>query len=77
MANIQYYDVILKPIVTEKSMDAMGEKKLRIGIQKLLAQCNVITLVPYALWRTGSEYFSRIQVSLYKRYGQPDRGVVK
>jgi len=27
MANIQYYDVILKPIVTEKSMDAMGEKK--------------------------------------------------
>ena len=27
MAAIQYYDVILKPIVTEKSMAAMGEKK--------------------------------------------------
>ena len=27
MADIRYYDVILKPIVTEKSMDAMGEKK--------------------------------------------------
>ena len=27
MANIQYYDVILKPVVTEKSMAAMGEKK--------------------------------------------------
>ena len=27
MANVQYYDVILKPIVTEKSMVAMGEKK--------------------------------------------------
>lgn len=27
MANIQYYDVILKPVVTEKSMSAMGEKK--------------------------------------------------
>lgn len=27
MANIQYYDVILKPVVTEKSMGAMGEKK--------------------------------------------------
>ena len=27
MANVQYYDVILKPIVTEKSMAAMGEKK--------------------------------------------------
>ena len=27
MATVQYYDVILKPIVTEKSMAAMGEKK--------------------------------------------------
>ena len=27
MANVQYYDVILKPIVTEESMAAMGEKK--------------------------------------------------
>ena len=27
MANIQYYDVIQKPIITEKSMDAMAEKK--------------------------------------------------
>lgn len=27
MAALQYYDVILKPIITEKSMNAMGEKK--------------------------------------------------
>lgn len=27
MANVQYFDVIQKPVVTEKSMDAMGEKK--------------------------------------------------
>ncbi|MCR5518262.1 MAG: 50S ribosomal protein L23 [Lachnospiraceae bacterium] len=27
MANIQYYDVILKPVVTEKSMLAMSEEK--------------------------------------------------
>lgn len=27
MAAIKYYDVILKPVVTEKSMSAMGEKK--------------------------------------------------
>lgn len=27
MANIQYYDVILKPVVTEKSMNAMAAKK--------------------------------------------------
>ena len=27
MANVQYYDVILKPVITEKSMNAMGVKK--------------------------------------------------
>ena len=27
MANVQYYDVILKPVITEKSMDAMATKK--------------------------------------------------
>lgn len=27
MANIKYYDVILKPVVTEKSMATMAEKK--------------------------------------------------
>ena len=27
MANVQYYDVILKPVVTEKTMELMGEKK--------------------------------------------------
>ena len=27
MANVQYYDVILKPVITEKSMNGMSEKK--------------------------------------------------
>ena len=27
MADIKYYDVILKPVVTEKSMTGMGDKK--------------------------------------------------
>ncbi|MEE3496989.1 MAG: 50S ribosomal protein L23, partial [Butyrivibrio sp.] len=27
MAALQYYDVILKPVLTEKSMAGMGEKK--------------------------------------------------
>ena len=27
MADIKYYDVILKPVLTEKSMNAMAEKK--------------------------------------------------
>ena len=27
MADIKYYDVILKPVITEKSMNAMAERK--------------------------------------------------
>ena len=27
MANVQYYDVILKPVVTEKTMEHMADKK--------------------------------------------------
>ena len=27
MANVQYYDVILKPVITEQSMNEMAEKK--------------------------------------------------
>ena len=30
MANIQYYDVILKPVVTEKSMELMADKKYTV-----------------------------------------------
>ena len=27
MASLQYYDIILKPVITEKSMNAMSERK--------------------------------------------------
>ena len=27
MADLKYYDIILKPVITEKSMDEMAEKK--------------------------------------------------
>ena len=27
MADLKYYDVILKPVITEKSMNAMADKK--------------------------------------------------
>ena len=33
MANIQYYDVILKPVITEKSMDLMADKKYTFLVQ--------------------------------------------
>ena len=33
MADIKYYDVLLKPVITEKSMNAKGEKKNTFMIQ--------------------------------------------
>jgi len=32
MADIKYYDVILKPIVTEKSMNSMSDKKYTFSV---------------------------------------------
>ncbi len=34
MADLKFYDVILKPIVTEKSMNSMAEKKYTFQVQK-------------------------------------------
>jgi len=33
MADIKYYDVILKPVITEKSMNAMGDRKYTFMVQ--------------------------------------------
>ena len=32
MADIKYYDVIIKPLVSEKSMSTMGEKKYTFSV---------------------------------------------
>ena len=49
MADLKYYDVILKPVVTEKSMTAMAEKKYtfyvnpdanKSQIKRLLRKCS-------------------------------------
>mgnify|MGYP006382496791 CR=1 FL=1 len=32
MADLKYYDVILKPVVTEKSMNSMSEKKYTFSV---------------------------------------------
>ena len=31
MADLKYYDIILRPVVTEKSMNSMAEKKYAVG----------------------------------------------
>ena len=48
MADLKYYDIIRKPVVTEKSMDAMGDKKYtflvhqtrpRLRLKRLWRRC--------------------------------------
>ena len=34
MADLKYYDVILAPIVTEKSMNSMSEKKYAFSVHR-------------------------------------------
>ena len=45
MADLKYYDVILKPVVTEKSMTAMGEKKYTFYVNPdaTLAPSNILS----------------------------------
>ncbi len=49
MADLKYYDVILKPVVTEKSMNAMAIRNThswfirmqqRLRLKKLLKKCS-------------------------------------
>ena len=51
MANIQYYDVILKPVVTEKSMELMLTRNIHslftqrlqnLRSKKLLKKCSTV-----------------------------------
>ena len=35
MADLKYYDVILKPVITEKSMNSMAEKKSALEFIKV------------------------------------------
>lgn len=41
MADLKYYDVILKPVLTEKSMGAMGEKKYTFLVNPLATKTQV------------------------------------
>ena len=41
MANIQYYDVILKPVITEKSMNDMSEKKYTFQVHPTATKIQV------------------------------------
>ena len=41
MANVQYYDVILKPVVTEKSMNEMSDRKYTFLVHPEANKCMI------------------------------------
>ena len=41
MADLKFYDVILKPVVTEKSMNAMAEKKYTFLVAKTATKAQI------------------------------------
>lgn len=41
MADLKYYDVILKPVVTEKSMNSMAEKKYTFLVAKTATKSQI------------------------------------
>ena len=71
MADIKYYDVILKPVITEKSMAGMGDKKytflvhpqatktqIKEAVQKMFDGVKVESVKPRAT-RLGRARFVR------------------
>ena len=45
MANVQYYDVILKPVITEKSMNMMSDKKYTFYVHPEATKIQVMEAV--------------------------------
>ena len=45
MADLKYYDVILKPVITEKSMDQMSEKKYTFYVHTDATKSQIKTAV--------------------------------
>ena len=54
MANVQYYDVILKPVVTEKSMELMGEKKYTFLVHPEATKSQIKEAVEQNVYRNKS-----------------------
>ena len=79
MANIQYYDVILKPVVTEKSMELMADKKytflvhteatksqVKEAVEKIHNEQKKVAII-------ASESFSHINVDYFFSLGKEDQ----
>ena len=68
MADIKYYDVILKPVITEKTMELMGEKKYTFLVHPDVTKSQVKEAVEKMFKGTKVE-----KVNTMNKVGKPKR----
>lgn len=62
MANIKYYDVILKPVVTEKTMNDMADKKYTFYVHTSATKVQVRDAVEKMFEGTKVEYVNTLNL---------------
>lgn len=67
MADLKYYDVILKPVVTEKSMSGMGEKKYTFLVHPEANKTQVKEAVEKMFEGTKVEYVNTMNLDGKKK----------
>jgi large subunit ribosomal protein L23 len=75
MANVQYYDVIVKPVVTEKTMNDMSDKKYTFFVHKEANRTMIKEAVERMFEGVKVEYVNTMNVKgKYRRRGQNSGG---
>jgi len=75
MANIQYYDVILKPVVTEKTMNDMSDKKYTFYVHTEANKTMVKEAVEKMFEGVKVEYVNTMNLKgKFRRRGQRSGG---
>jgi len=71
MANVQYYDVILRPVVTEKTMNDMSDKKYTFFVHRESNKTMIKEAVEKMFDGVKVEYVNTMNVKgKFKRRGQ-------
>jgi len=71
MANVQYYDVIIKPVVTEKTMNDMADKKYTFFVHTESNKTMIKEAVEKMFDGVKVEYVNTMNVrGKFKRRGQ-------
>ena len=68
MADIKYYDVILKPVLTEKSMNAMAEKKYTFLVHPEATKTQVKEAVENGRYRIDRNARRQDNINLFLDY---------